>query len=66
VRQGHASLCVRYEVVGTVKRWHRDIGKETVAAKGWQLLLDAFQFVGIGSRNKISEDRRVFKLRSDR
>jgi hypothetical protein len=30
-----------------------DMGKETIITKGCKLLLDAFQFVGIGSRNII-------------
>jgi hypothetical protein len=42
-----------------------NMGKETIKTKGCKLLLDAFQFVGISSRNGIPNDRGVFKLRSN-
>jgi hypothetical protein len=38
------------------------MGAETVKRKGYTLLLDAFQFVGISRRNGIPNDRGVFKL----
>jgi hypothetical protein len=41
------------------------MGKETIITKGCKLLLDAFQFVGISSRNGIPNDGGVFKLRSN-
>jgi hypothetical protein len=41
-----------------------DMGKETIITKGCKLLLDAFQFVGISSRNRIPNNTGVFKLRS--
>jgi hypothetical protein len=43
-----------------------DTGMETITAKGRKLQLDAFQFVGISSRNKIPQNSRVFKLWSGR
>jgi hypothetical protein len=36
-----------------------NMGKETIITKGCKLLLDAFQFVGISSRNGIPNDRGV-------
>jgi hypothetical protein len=39
------------------------MGKETIKQKGYRLLLDAFQFVGIGRRNRIPNNRDIFKLR---
>jgi hypothetical protein len=41
-----------------------DMGKETVITKGCKLQLVAFQFVGVSGRNRIPNDRGVFKLRS--
>jgi hypothetical protein len=40
-----------------------DLGEKTIVAKGCELLLDAFQFVGISSRNRFPNNEGVFKLR---
>jgi hypothetical protein len=42
-----------------------EMGKETIITKGCKLLLDAFQFVGISSCNRIPNNRGIFKLRSN-
>jgi hypothetical protein len=39
------------------------LGKEAIKTEGRKLLLDAFQFVGINRRSRISNDRGVFRLR---
>jgi hypothetical protein len=41
-----------------------DFGKQTIITKGYKRLRDAFQDVGISSRNRIPNDRGVFKFRS--
>jgi hypothetical protein len=40
------------------------MGKETIITKGCKLLLDAFQFVGISSRNGIPNDNNNNVLRT--
>jgi hypothetical protein len=67
VHQGDTSAYIRYGVLNTlsVSIAVMDMGKETIITKGWKLLLDAFQFVGISSHNRIPNKRGVFKLRSN-
>jgi hypothetical protein len=40
-----------------------DLGEKTIVTKSCELLLDAFQFVGISSRNGVPNNGGVFKLR---
>jgi hypothetical protein len=53
------------ERVGQRVQTVMDMGKETIITKGCRLVLDAFQFVGISSLNRIPNSRGVFKLRSN-
>jgi hypothetical protein len=39
-----------------------DVGEEKIIAKSCELLLDAFRFFAISSRNRVPNDRGVFKL----
>jgi hypothetical protein len=41
------------------------ICKETAKSKGSKLLLDAFQYIGMDKRNRISERNDVVKLKSN-
>jgi hypothetical protein len=40
-----------------------DLGEKTIVTKSCKLLLDAFQFVGISSHNRVPNNGGVFKLR---
>jgi hypothetical protein len=40
-----------------------DVGKETIKTNGCKLLLDAIQFLGNSRRNRIPNNRDIFKLR---
>jgi hypothetical protein len=39
-----------------------DLGEKTIVTKSYELLLDAFQFVGISSCNRVPNNGGIFKL----
>jgi hypothetical protein len=39
-----------------------NLGEKTIVTKSCELLLDAFQFAGISSRNRVPSNGGIFKL----
>jgi hypothetical protein len=42
------------------------LGKERIKSEGSELLMDAFQFLGISSRDGVPNSRSLFRLRSNK
>jgi hypothetical protein len=54
---------MEFKVLKSVGISEMDLRKKTIVTKSCELLLDAFQFVGISSRNRVPHNGGVFKLR---
>jgi hypothetical protein len=54
---------MEFKVLKSVGISEMDLGEKTIVTKSCELLLDAFQFVGISSRNRVPNNGGVFKLR---
>jgi hypothetical protein len=54
---------MEFKLLKSVGISEMDLGEKTIVAKSCELLLDAFQFVGINSHNRVPNNGGVFKLR---
>jgi hypothetical protein len=54
---------MEFKVLKSVEISEMDLGEKTIVTKSCELMLDAFLFVGISSRNRVPNSGGVFKLR---
>jgi hypothetical protein len=54
---------MEFKVLKSIGISEMDFGEKAIVTKSCELLLDAFQFVGISSRNRGPNNGGIFKLR---
>jgi hypothetical protein len=64
VHRSDTTSHVMYVVLDTQERWHNcnKHGDNTIVTMSCELLMDAFQFVGISSHNIVPNGGGIFKL----